>query len=295
MAKRNLGTGMELATRCWDLLRNNREWLMFPLISTVGVFAFTVVYALIMAVMGIFRSLSDGQLDGSQSVMGVILLFIYYLVTYTIVTYSNTALVSVVLMKIRGDNPDAKAADGFKVANERIGAIIGYAALSATVGMIARGIAQAGRDSKNIAVAIITSILASIVQAAWNLVTFLVVPIIVVENLDTFGALRRSWDLFKKTWGEQVVGNFSLGFLGCLLSLAAMAPGLLIGALGGVLSSPLLLIGGGVVLVVGLAFISLLLGAVTGIFQAVMYQYATTGETGELLPKEMVQQAFVAK
>lgn len=295
MARGRIGTGMELATRCWDLLRNNREWLMFPLISTVGVFAVTVVYTLVMAVLGVFRWLADGRVEGGQSALGVILLFVYYLITYTIVTYSNTALIAVVLMKIRGQNPDAKASDGFKVANERLGAIVGYSALAATVGMIARGIAQAGRDSKNIAVQIVTSILASIVQAAWNLVTFLVVPVIVVENLDTFGAIRRSWELFKKTWGEQVVGNFSLGFLGCLLTLAAMAPGGLIALLGGVLSSPFLLVGGGAILLVGIAFISLLLGAVSGIFQAVLYQYATTGETGDLLPAELVQQAFVAK
>ena len=68
---------------------------------------------------------------------------------------------------------------------------------------------------------IIGTIVARLVGLAWNLVTFLVVPILVLEDLGVGDALKRSKDLFKKTWGENVIGQFGLGAVGFLL----VAPG----------------------------------------------------------------------
>ena len=46
--------------------------------------------------------------------------------------------------------------------------------------------------------------------------TFLTVPILVIEDLGVGDALKRSKDLFKKTWGENVIGQFGLGSVGFL-------------------------------------------------------------------------------
>jgi hypothetical protein len=143
-----------------------------------------------------------------------------------------------------------------------------------------------------VVVAILASLLASLIQGAWSLMTLMVTPVIVIENLGAFPALARSWELFKQTWGEQVVGRFSLGFFGCLLTLAAMAPGVLILALGAMAQSPLLLFGGGGVLLIGIVVVALLTNAVGGIFKAVMYQYVTTGNTGGILDEAQVKEAF---
>ena len=37
-----------------------------------------------------------------------------------------------------------------------------------------------------------------------------------LEDLGVGDALKRSKDLFKKTWGENVIGQFGLGFVGFL-------------------------------------------------------------------------------
>jgi hypothetical protein len=287
-------TGFQLARECWALLRQNGEWMKIPLVSAVGVAVVTFVFALFgFIIFGPSFSTSNSQNATSPGgVLGVVFLFLYYLVMYSVVIYSETALVSVVLMKIRGEKENPVAADGFAVANKRLGAIVGFAALSATVGLIARGISQAGRDSKNVVVAILASLLASLIQGAWSLMTLMVTPVIVIENLGAFPALARSWELFKQTWGEQVVGRFSLGFFGCLLTLAAMAPGVLILALGAMAQSPLLLFGGGGVLLIGIVVVALLTNAVGGIFKAVMYQYVTTGNTGGILDEAQVKEAF---
>src|SRR5204863_3398010 len=97
-----------------------------------------------------------------------------------------------------------------------IGSILGYALISATVGMILRWIAEKG---------IIGQIVASIIGFAWNVSTYLVVPILVIENVNPVDAVKRSIELLKKTWGEQLVGNLSIGAAFGLLWLALIFVG----------------------------------------------------------------------
>ena len=64
---------------------------------------------------------------------------------------------------------------------------------------------------------------AGLLGAAWTVVSFLVVPILVVENKNPFAALQESAGLVKKTWGEQVAGNFGFGLIFFLLAIPAIA------------------------------------------------------------------------
>jgi len=57
---------------------------------------------------------------------------------------------------------------------------------------------------------------------AWNLATFLVVPVLVAEEVGPFEAVKRSAQLLKRTWGEQIVGNLSIGGIFGLLTLGVI-------------------------------------------------------------------------
>ena len=92
---------------------------------------------------------------------------------------------------------------------------------------------------------IIGRIVVGFVGVAWSLVTFLVVPILVVEQLSVGAAVKRSAELFKHTWGENVVTNGGVWLLGTLAAIAGLVvvlPLLLLGgvatALGIVIASP---------------------------------------------------------
>src|SRR4051812_42119121 len=122
---RRVSAGSQLARQCWDLLRQNREWLKIPLLSAVGVTIVTVVFGILSAVV---YAVLGNRASSTMNAVGIIGLFLYYFATYTIVIYSETALVSVVMMKIQGKKDNPVAADGFAVANQRIPAIIGFAA-----------------------------------------------------------------------------------------------------------------------------------------------------------------------
>jgi hypothetical protein len=288
--------GTQVARECWDLLRGNPEWLKIPIFSAVGVAIVTVIFGIISLVLfGAFSSQSSDSSNSSSggSILGFVLLFLYYFATYGIVIFSETALVSVVLMKMRGEKENPVAQDGFNVAQQRLGAIAGFAALSATVGLLARGITDSARRSRNLVVMIIAGLLATLIQASWSLATFMVTPVIAAENLDAFSAIKRSWDLFKQTWGEQVVGRFSLGLFGCGLFLAAMVPGAIVFLLGALVNSGVVIGIGVIAVIIGLVVISLLTSAAAGIFKAVMYQYATAGNTGNLLDESKIRDVFV--
>ena len=119
---------------------------------------------------------------------------------------------------------------------------------------------------------IVGQIVARLVGLAWNLVTFLVVPILVLEDLGVGDALKRSKDLFKKTWGENVIGQGGLGIVGFL----AMIPGVLLIAIGAAMGTAGLVVLGAV----GVAWIiasAVIVSALSGIYRTALYHYAAGG------------------
>ncbi len=119
---------------------------------------------------------------------------------------------------------------------------------------------------------LIGTIVARLVGLAWNLVTFLVVPILVLEDLGVGDALKRSKDLFKKTWGENVIGQFGLGIVGFLLSV----PGVLLIGIGVAIGTVGLWVLGAVG-VVWLLVAAVIVSALSGIYRTALYHYAANG------------------
>jgi hypothetical protein len=118
-------------------------------------------------------------------------------------------------------------------------------------------------------------IAAGIAGLAWTLVTYLVIPIFVVEGLTVGNAVKRSAELFKRTWGENVAAQFGFGFLGFLL----MIPGILVIVLGVFTGSGLAL---GVAILVGVLWmvaVSVVLAALNAIFQTALFHYASNGQS----------------
>ena len=107
-----------------------------------------------------------------------------------------------------------RCAAALDIANSRLHRLLPWAIVTATVTMILQAIEERFGHRRHASSP-------GLVGLAWNLVTFLVVPILVLEDLGVGDALKRSKDLFKQTWGENVIGQFGLGMVGFL----AMLPG----------------------------------------------------------------------
>src|SRR5262249_27865382 len=121
-------------------------------------------------------------------------------------------LISAAWERLHGGDPSLATA--LSAANARIPKILPWAVVSATVSLVIRAVEQrAGMFGR---------IVGAIAGVAWSLVTFLVLPISVVEGLGVGEALSKAGKLFKKTWGEQVIGNAAIGLLGFLGVIVAV-------------------------------------------------------------------------
>ena len=276
----------QLLKASFNVLRSDKQLIVFPIVSMIGSIIVILTFAFPLLATGILSQLGSGRSSNSAQVVAFIVAFLFYVVMYTVIIFCNTALVGAVMMRLKGEEPTLRA--GFNIAFEHLGSIVGYAVISATVGMILRAIAQRG--------GIIGRIVASLIGFAWNIATFLVVPVLVVENVDPIEAIKRSAKMLRQTWGEQLVGNFSLsiasGLIFFALVLVVFVPLMLIATS---LNSAVL-IGIAIFLFVAAAIaMSLLTSALQGIYVAAVYNYAVTGSTGGLFSEDLVRGAFRTK
>jgi uncharacterized protein DUF6159 len=273
--------------RSWELtkaslavLRADKELLVFPFVSFIALVIVTISFAIPWVLVG---GLSELETRG-PGVLTYVLAFLFYLVTYTVIFFFNTALVGAAMIRLEGGDPTLR--DGFRIAMSRLPQIVGYALIAATVGMILRWISERA--------GIVGQIVSGVIGFAWSVATFLVVPVLVVEDVGPIAAIKRSGALLRKTWGEQIVGNVGIGLVFGLISLLVILLGVaLIAALAQV-SVELAIVG--VVLVVLVVGILALIGAAaSGIFTASLYRYATKGDAGSAFRAETLSAAFRQK
>ncbi len=278
-----LSNSWELVKASWAVLRADKELIVFPIVSMIGAIIVTIVFAFPMAATGLFEALAGGETTGSQ-VVSLALAFLFYLVMYFVVIFCNTALMGAAMIRLNGGDPTLN--DGFRIAFERTSTILGYALISATVGMILRAIAERG---------ILGQIVSSITGFAWNVVTFLAVPVLVVENVGPIEAVKRSGALLRKTWGEQIIGNFSIGAIFVLLALAVILVSVPLYIIAASLDSVALIVMVVLLDVVVLVGLSLVSAALNGIYAMAVYRYAAGGEAGAFFNQELVAGAFRQK
>ena len=208
-------------------------------------------------------------------------LFAFYLVSYFVVIFFNTALVSCVNARLQGQ--EMSVSEGISNALRHIPAILGWALISATIGIILHLIRERG--------GIIGQIASALVGGAWGLVTFFVVPVLVLENKGVFEAVKESTSLIRRTWGETIIGSGSIflvfmviGVIGFLGVLATM-----------VLGSPIVF---GIALVLFIALVivlAIVASAMQGIFVTALYSYAKTGTVPSAFNRDLIQNAFIQK
>ena len=63
--------------------------------------------------------------------------------------------------------------------------------------------------------------------------TFLVLPVLVVEQIGPIQAVKRSAELFKRTWGENMIANAGIGLVALVATFVGVIPCMLLVAVGG--------------------------------------------------------------
>ncbi len=193
------------------LLAGDKKILIFPLMSLVSCLTTMAVFIVPMVMTNRWKP-PAADASTQQMVSYYALVFLFYYCNYFVVIFFNSALVSYIVMRMNGDTPTVS--DGLHAALVRWPRIAGWALIAATVGFLLKLIED--RSEK------IGQIVAAILGSAWALVTFLVVPILVVEEQTPFGALKESTKLLKQTWGENIMMNISFSTIMFLLMIPAV-------------------------------------------------------------------------
>lgn len=263
------------------VLRADKELMVFPAISA----ALSVLVLVTFAVPSVLAGLFDTGAGEGFPVAGYVVGFLFYVVQYFVIFFCNTALVGAALIRLRGGDPTV--ADGFRIASSRLGPIMGYALIAATVGMILRSISERS--------GVLGKIVVSLVGLAWNLATFLVVPVLAAENVGPIEAVKRSGAYLRKTWGEQIVGNAGMGAVFGVMTLGSILLGLILFIAAALTESTALMAMVGVGLVVTLVGLALISATLGGIYAAALYRYASEGDAGTFFSPDMVKGAFQGK
>ncbi len=264
-----ISRGWRLVRASWDVLKQERGLLILPIVSFVLIAA---------AGSGLWFAGWDGVASGREPTTGeYVQLAIFYFVASFIAVYFNAIVVGVATLRLRGEDPTL--GDGVRLANSKLGKIAAWAAISATVGIILRSLEER--------FGFIASIAIRLVGAAWSVVTFFVVPVVLYEPVGVFPAIKRSAQIFKQRWGEQFVGAGSIALIMFLVAVPFVAIGAAITAL----APPV----GVAILVLAIGALISVSSVLSGIFNAALYRFATTGEASGAFAPEDLEASFRAK
>ncbi len=277
-----LRNSWELVKASFRVLSADKELLVFPIVSAMGTLIVTLTFALPMFLSGLMDSLFSEKIQ----IAGFVVIFLFYIVQYTVIFFANTALVGAAVVRLRGGNPTV--GQGFQIAFSRLLNIVGYAIIAATVGMLLRAISERSRGLGRMAI--------SLIGFAWNIATFLVVPVLAVEGVGPIDAIKRSVYLLRKTWGEQIAGNIGIGTVFGLISFGIVILGMVFAGIAFiVLESAALAMAMIVLMVIALILVGLINSTLSGIYAAAVYQYAETGHTGGFFDDSVVQRTFTPR
>ena len=271
-------------SRSWQMLKHSasilqqdRELMIFPLLSCITA----------ILVFASFLPLFDQNIaeQGEQNPINIIALGLLYLTEYFIIFFFNSALVGAAMIRMDGGDPTVR--DGLGIAWSKVGRILGYAMIAATVGVMLRAIGER--------FGLFGRMIIGLLGMAWTAASFLTVPILINRNIGPIDAVKESASLLKQTWGENVISNAGLGIIFMLVYVVTF---IIIGialSLAATTGNFPLIIGIAAISLVTVIFIGLLQAALQGIFSAVLSRFAIDGQgTGEF-SADILNQAFSPK
>lgn len=238
------------------VLFKRKELAVFPLMS--GIVNVIVAATFIVPMIAVMA----GQGDNDKAVSATMYIFmgVLYFVSAYVTIFFNAALISQADVALKGGDPTVK--DGLKAAGKKWLKILPWALLSATVSQILKII----QDK----LGPVGDIIAGIAGLAWQVVTFLVLPKLVLEDRGVVDAIKESTAALKQTWGENLAGNAGLGLLGFVASLPGIALIFLGFQIGGIGLLAMI-----AVAVVWFLIVAIVMTALSGIYQTALYRFAT--------------------
>lgn len=206
-------TSLMIVLESWAVLRQDKEILLFPVVS--GVISFLATAVLVVAYVfmvggGDWASLE--RLTSEEMTTDINLyaaLFVYYLVMFFIVNFFQACIFVVAYARMEGR--DLSFWDGVHTARLHVGKIFSWSLVSATVGLFLQMISERS--------ATLGKMVAFFFGAAWNLLTYFSLALLVLGGLGFRDSFKESATMIRKTWGETIITNLGAGLFFMLLAI----------------------------------------------------------------------------
>jgi hypothetical protein len=281
-------TGFSAASDCWDVLKKDKKLLVFPLVSGLACFVVLLSFAIPIAVLrpqelNNFLDEEPQAKIANSPVWFWLAVFAFYFCNYFVIYFFNAALIHCALFRFRG--MELSVNDGFWAATRCLPQILGWALVSATVGVTLK-IIESSSDFMG-------RLVSAVLGMTWTVVTYFVLPVLIVEKVGPIRAVGRSAKILSETWGEALGGRMGIGWF--LLPFWLIGILLLIG--GFTLLHSVLPLGIGMIAVAiaTLLLLGLVGSALETILLSGLYLYATQGEVPAEMNRGMLQRAFTAR
>ena len=246
-----------------SVIKKEPKLVIFPIISimlTILVLFTFLIPSSYLQGLSTIEFIKTLDIETFESALPIILLFIYYLISYLIIIYFNSALVACAYQLMNKKQVNIK--HGFNVVHKNIGKILLWSVVSATIGVVLKYM----RDHSKSIVQLIFSAVADI---AWSLLTYFVIPVMIIENLDLIKSIRKSGSIFRKTWGE----NFRARIILAAYLFVSLLPGLGLLIKGFMSESAFFIILGVILALIAIIVFS----AIETILRTALYVYGSTG------------------
>jgi hypothetical protein len=286
-----------MARESFAILKRYPSLLVFPAISGAALLVvFAAIAVSLLPQVGSLHQVTHGiwdklGTDGSGNIWFYVAAFVAIYGLTVIAVFFNVALVHCALRCHSGQEPSV--GDGIAAAPACLPQILGLALVATT--SASRSVPSSFLKDK---LGFLGSLIGGQFEFGWATVTYFVVPVLVTERLGPIAAIRRSAAILRAKWGESLAGEARFVLIGVVFYLQAallFCIGLAIllsygpTAMAGL--GPLLMALGVIYAVV----ISVVLQALSVIFQAGVYLYATTGTVPRTLDRDLVASAFRPK
>jgi hypothetical protein len=253
-----MARGSRLASEAFSVVKDDRRLLLLP---AVALLLDVICAGVLLAV----AAAASGH-RGRDAALLVALAVALYPITASS-TFFNVALIHVVSQRWQGRQ--ASVREGLLFARGRIGTILVWSLLAATVGVAMQLLQRVGH------VAWIERLLALALNLAWAVATFFVIPVLATEDVGPIGAVKRSAAVIRRRWPESLTGSIAIGGVAGF----AMIPGIVVGA-GGVVAFKSNPVAGALVILLGVALalpVMLYSSATSAVFSLAVWEHASQG------------------
>lgn len=252
-----------LFKEAWKFLQADKEMMLIPLLTGLINLCLFGLLVTGFVLLGAWEGLTDP--DAPLRAIDYAFIFGAYLIGAFTLALSQAAMVHTVYT--RAHDGDATLGQSLGVAFSHWQSLFVWSAITSTVGLILNAIAERSQ--------LLGKLLAFFLGSAWGVLTYFVVPAIVLDKKSAVEAIPHAAMVFKRTWGESLVSNISLGaffMVAHLLVLASFVGLIIVGV--SYLNLPLIILAC-VLVVLWLIVAGLAQSALQGVLKTLLYIYAS--------------------